>query len=362
MNRKWTEKEANAWYDALPWLRGCNFIGSDCASRIDMWQSYGAKEHFATAERELALAEKIGFNTVRLLVEFDVWYQEHDAFMENLERYIALSASHGLSAVIALANEAVLSRGEFSLKTLGEQSYALGYHQGRLPLTPEQAAKPAVHPLEVEPWKSRYLDMVKEIVTKYRSDSRVIMWNVYNEPGIIIGERVLPLLTSLFETVRACDPIQPLAADVWHPIKDGEIKNPIDKAAFELSDVISFHSYTAYRWFVPQIEALKKLDRPIFLTEWLNRISHNDVREIYPLLYLEKIACHCWGFVVGKTQTNEPWDSLWEQYENGTHPDLDFTKWQHDLFRPSLHPYDPHEIELITEYNALADVRDRQKL
>lgn len=361
MKRRWTAEEATEWYEAFPWIRGCNFIGSDCAGRIDMWQSYRSEEHFATAERELALAEKIGFNSIRLLVEFDVWYQEHDAFTENLERYIALAASHGLSVVIALANEAAISRGEFSLKPLGEQSYALGYHQGRLPLSPEQAAKPGIHPLEVEPWKSHYLRMVREIVEKYRDDERVVMWNVYNEPGIIIGERAIPLLSALFETVRACDPVQPLAADVWHPVKGGEISNPIDKVSFELSDVISFHSYTAYRWFVPQIEALKKLGRPIFLTEWLNRISHNDVAEIYPLLYLEKIACYCWGFVVGKTQTNEPWDSLWLQYENGTHPELDFTKWQHDLFRPSLHPYDPHEIEIITEYNTLADAREKSK-
>jgi len=33
------------------------------------------------------------------------------------------------------------------------------------------------------------------------------------------------------------------------------------------------------------------------------------------------------------------------------------TKWQHDLFRPSLRPYDPREIELIKTYNKKADER-----
>ena len=55
---------------------------------------------------------------------------------------------------------------------------------------------------------------------------------------------------------------------------------------------------------------MKKIGRPLFCTEWLNRINHNDVKEIYPLFYLEGIACYCWGFVVGKTQTNEPWEVL----------------------------------------------------
>jgi L-rhamnose isomerase len=31
--------------------------------------------------------------------------------------------------------------------------------------------------------------------------------------------------------------------------------------------------------------------------------------------------------------------------------DFDFTSWQHDLFRPSLRPYNPKEIELITDFN-----------
>ena len=33
----------------------------------------------------------------------------------------------------------------------------------------------------------------------------------------------------------------------------------------------------------------------------------------------------------------------------------DFTKWFHDLYRPSLRPYDPKEIDVIKRFNALAD-------
>lgn len=33
----------------------------------------------------------------------------------------------------------------------------------------------------------------------------------------------------------------------------------------------------------------------------------------------------------------------------------DMTKWFHDLYRPSLRPYDPREIALIRRFNALAD-------
>ena len=357
MNRQWTPAEAREWYKKYPWIRGCNFIGSDCCSRIDMWQSYHSDEHLLTADNELALAEKLGFNTIRLLIEFDVWAQEHDSFMTIFESYISLAAKHKITVLPVLANEAVISRGEFRFKPLGEQKYYLGYHQGRLPLTPEQSAQNPVHPLEVVPYRTQYLQMVTEIVKKYADDTRILAWDVYNEPGIILKERSRPLIRLLFDTVRACDPSQPLMADIFRPIKCDEVTDETDRLSLSLSDVISFHGYWPYEKLLPMIEVLKKEERPIFMTEWLNRIMNNTVKEIYPLLYLENIACWCWGFVLGKTQTNEPWDSLWLQYENGTHPEYDFTKWMHDLYRPGFHPYDPHEIELIRQYNDLADRR-----
>ena len=46
---------------------------------------------------------------------------------------------------------------------------------------------------------------------------------------------------------------------------------------------------------------------------------------------------------------------MWTRYARGELPaDVDFTKWQHDILRPNLRPYDPHEIETIKHYLALS--------
>lgn len=364
---KWSEEKAWSWYHAHPWIRGCNFIGSDCANRRDQWQSYGRKERMQTAEREIALAEKIGFNSVRLIMDFDVWLQEPESYFSVLEEYISICATHGQSVMIVLTSEAQLPRGdgEFIPKPLGEQRYALGYHQGRFPLSKEEAALAPYHPLERPELAEKYLEMMRQIVIKYANDERILCWNVYNEPGIIIHERSIPLLDVVFETVRACNPSQPLTADLWRgvPKEGGSICcTPEEQHAVDLSDIISFHSYKPYAKMVLQIEMMKKFGRPLFCTEWLNRINHSDVGEIYPLFYLEGIANYCWGFVVGKTQTNEPWEALWKDYyDPNKNVDYDFTKWQHDLFRTNLRPYDPHEIELIETFNAAADARDAER-
>ena len=59
--------------------------------------------------------------------------------------------------------------------------------------------------------------------------------------------------------------------------------------------------------------------------------------------------------MAGKYQTYEPWNILWEKYDKGKRDSLDFTKWQHDLLRPNLRPYDPKETELIRRLCEVAD-------
>ena len=356
MKRKWTVEEANAWYGRLGWLRGCNFIGSDCANRLDMWQRYKCEEKLATADRELELAKKIGFNTVRLWANFDVYYAEPESFMDIFERYISLCHKHNQKVMIVLGYEEDLPRGDiFVPKEMGEQAYALGFHQGRFPLSEEQKAMEPHHYMEYPELKDTFIEMVRRIVGKYRDDERIICWNVWNEPGILRGERTIEFLDTLFSVIRNEDPIQPLCADIWRGFNDGKPQSKEEAHALELSDVISFHSYSEYRWFLENLSELKKLGRPVFVTEWLHRIFHNNVAEIYPLLYIENVANYCWGFVVGKTQTNEPWSGMWDWYEEGKGANYDFTKWQHDLFRPNLRPYDPREIDLIEHFNKLAD-------
>ena len=73
MKNRWSKERAWEWYRARPWIRGCNFMSSDCANRIDQWQEYGFEERFETTKRELALAAQTGFNSIRIIPEFIVW-------------------------------------------------------------------------------------------------------------------------------------------------------------------------------------------------------------------------------------------------------------------------------------------------
>ncbi len=359
MKRQWTEQEINEWYKSQPWLRGTNFLPSDCINRLDMWQSFGREEHLKTAETELKLSEETGFNTVRLWCNFDVYYKEPEEFMQTLESYISLCAKYHHSVMLVLAYEEDLPYGDkFVAKELGAQKEYYNHFNRDYELQDKLMAEHAYkHYTEYPEIKPIYMEMVERVVKKYRADNRILAWNIENEPGAAIGERSIPLLRELFALVRSLDPVQPLAADVyWGVRENGELKNEVEKTAYALSDFISFHSYSKYEKFLTDLYTFKKYyKRPVIVTEWLNRCNHNTVQEIYPLMMIERVGCYCWGFVQGKTYTTEPWDGLWKKAEENPDVDFDFTKWQHELYRKNLHPYDPREINTIRHCNALAD-------
>ena len=356
---RWSKEKIWDWYNTRPWMRGCNYMSADCANRIDQWQELGFEERFRTTEEELALMQETGFNTVRLIIEYVVWKEEHDGFMERFERYISLCAKYGMSCMIVLANDCMPPMSEtWKMPYVGEQHYDIGYHGGRKRSQHGIHTEAAPHfYLDNEESRTDYLRMVTEVVTKYKDDERICIWDVYNEPGNSRRSKIsLPLLKLMFETVRAAKPSQPLTAGIWRT-KGIEAKplTEIEQFALDNSDIISYHCYLDYSTHIKVIKRLKEEGRPIINTEWLARCLHNDVFSLFPLFYLEKIGCYNWGFVAGKYQTYEPWESMWQRFEAGSGEDIDFTKWFHDLYRPNHRPYDPNEIKLIKDFCALAD-------
>lgn len=358
MNGRWSKEKVWNWYNRRNWLRGCNFMSSDCANRIDQWQELGFEERLATADEELKLAAETGFNTIRIIPEFIVWDQQHDGFMKRLDRYLDTAWKHGISATIVFGNDCMPPKNEFwKPLQLGEQHFDWGYHGGRKHSQHANFNAMGYHLLDEPEIAERHYAWVREIMETYRADERVALWDMYNEPGNANREPVtMKHLTRFFEIAREVNPSQPLTSAVWQCEKLWLGNLPeTQRFCLENSDVISYHNYGDYETNVRIIKALKEYGRPIVNTEWLGRCLHNTVQELFPLFYLEKIGCYNWGFVAGKYQTYEPWMGTWQAYDRNPNLDVDFTKWFHDLYRPNLRPYDPKEIELINRFASYAD-------
>ena len=355
---RWSEKKAWEWYNSHPWIRGCNYMSADSVNRIDQWQGLHFKERLKTTEEELKVMKDLGFNSVRIILEFVVWEKEHDSFLERFEEYISLLDKYGISAMVVLANDCMPPKTElWKMPDIGEQEYDWGYHGGRRHSQHGRHSAPAPHYYFDDPvLTEKYFDMVKEIVTLYKDDPRILMWDLFNEPGNSnrSGITIEPLKRMVKE-VRAINPSQPLTIAAWCRDAKYEFSMPEDIFAIENSDIITYHNYGTYEEHIRIIKYLKQFNRPLINTEWLARCTGNTVFDNFPLFYLENIGCYNWGFVAGKYQTYEPYEAHWQWYNDDKNAPIDFTKWFHDLYRPSLRPYDPRETELIKRFCTLAD-------
>ncbi len=363
---KWSEKKAQAWIKNTGWLRGFNYRPADCANSFEIFQEYGFDRHLPYFESEFKLAAEIGFNTMRLIVSYPVWRDQHDGFMSRLDTVLSIAYKHGISTMLTFGNDCCPPKENFKYPTYGPQTVDWGYHGG-IKASPHKTYGTHGYNFMVdEPDEAaNVLKMVQEIVTKYAHDPKVVIWDIFNEPGNgKRGSMSLNAMRDMFAVARKCDPDQPLTAGIWAYEVDfdkselilSECQREIQQAALDLSDVISYHDYGKFERTACVIKCLQKYNRPLFNTEWLNRVCSNDIAEQYPTFMMNMIGCYCWGLVLGKSQTNEPYEAMWQQLENGTLPhDWDLSRWMHDLFRINHRPYDPKEIELIKKFNKFAD-------
>lgn len=79
---------------------------------------------------------------------------------------------------------------------------------------------------------------VKDILSTFKNDNRILLWDLYNEPGNSdYNASSMPLLKDIFEWAWSVRPTQPLTAGIWYDNKD------FNEFQLNNSDVITFHNY-----------------------------------------------------------------------------------------------------------------------
>ena len=344
---RWSKADANAWYDKQPWLVGCNFIPSTAVNQLEMWQ----EESFDvdTITRELGWAADLGFNTLRVYLHDLVWQEDPEGFKGRIDQFLDLTSRNNICPMLVFFDDCWRNDPQ-----LGKQPDPVwGQHNSGWVQSPGDSVS-----RDPSQW-GRLEDYVKDILSTYGSDDRVLLWDLYNEPGntffqlrdvgmpwklfkflhMLFSERfiptqALPLLRETFKWAREVKPAQPLTAGVYF------WNRALNKFLLEESDVISFHNYLNVAKLTKQLKDLKKQGRPLFCTEYMARTSGSCFDTHLPIFKQEKIACYNWGFVSGKTQTIYPW---LKDGQPGVEPPL----WFHDIFRQDGTPFRQEEVEII---------------
>lgn len=326
---RWPAEKANAWHDGQPWPIGCNYIPSTAINQIEMWQADTFDPE--TIDRELGLAESIGFNTVRVFSHDLVWEAGPDGFKQRAGEFLDLCEKHGIRVIFTFfTNGCYGFEGE---ARLGKQPEPVpGVHNSGWVQTPGVASvnDPAM-------W-GRLEEYVKDVITAFGDDKRILVWDLYNEPGNTKkGCQSLPLLRAVFEWARAVNPSQPLTASL-------EARTPEEMTQFiiENSDILTFHSYDKPNKLTAEWGGLSaKYGRPVLCTEYMARTLGNTFQALLPVFQRERIGAISFGLVAGKMNTQFPWGSK----EGAPEPEV----WFHDILRPDGTPFDPAEIALIKQ-------------
>lgn len=94
VGERWSEEKANEWYASQPWPVGCVYMPSYGGTPVEIWR----KDYFKpeVVDSELALAEDLGFNAIRLFLCDVVWQEDPRGFMERLEETVRLADKHGM--------------------------------------------------------------------------------------------------------------------------------------------------------------------------------------------------------------------------------------------------------------------------
>jgi Glycosyl hydrolases family 2, TIM barrel domain len=320
----WSKYTAIRWYNQQGWVRGCDFIPSTAINQLEMWQADTFDP--VTIEKELGYAQSIGLNCMRVFLHHLAWQQAPGGFKYRMEQYLTIANSKNIKTIFVFFDDC------------WNESYVAGK---------QPAPKPGIHNSGWlrDPGKLLYQDSTlmsaletyeKDILQSFKNDKRILLWDLYNEPGNSnYQNKSMVLLKKAFQWAREINPTQPITAGVWN-------KDLVDLTAYQLlnSDVITYHNYENETAHLFAIDSLKKFGRPLICTEYMARLRNSTFFNIMPLLKKENVGAINWGLVSGKTNTKYAWDT---PMPDGAEPKI----WFHDIFRPDGSPYSQAEIDLI---------------
>ena len=320
----WSIEQANQWSKQWGWLRGSNFQPSTAINQLEMWQA----ETFdaTTIDRELGWAAAIGMNCMRVYLHHVAWEVDRDGFKKRMGQFLDIAGKHGISAIFVIFDDCwnpTYSAGKQPDPKPGIHNSGWVRDPGDLLFEKPEL----IHLLET------YL---KDVLTYFKDDKRIVLWDLYNEPGnSSYGDNSSDLLKKAFDWGREVNPSQPLSVGIWN-----NDLTKMNRFLLDNSDVITYHNYSDPATHQHAVDTLKRFGRPMVCTEYMARHFNSTFQSIMPMLKAENIGAINWGLVSGKTNTIFKWS---EPLPDLVEPPL----WFHDIFRKDGTPYSQDEIDTI---------------
>ncbi len=308
--KQWTEKEAWKWQERVGVVKGFNEL---IPAHPGM-----------TLDEILKSAKEIGLNNARFWIPG--WTAEEK--VTNLKRIVDTAEKYGItcSPVLTLPiPKAFWESGGTDAEALKE--------------------------MEV---------YTKKVIGAFAKDQRIIMWDLFNEPGCVnffdAGDPnftlCLKAVEHLLEWSLEMNPTQALTSSIfWR----GDLINndtELHRYAREVEsrmDVHNFHDYAASGDSDHPQEYQRKLldylrgisNRPLVCTECLTRVNNSGLARTFADFQPYNVNFYLWGLYLCDRNWSVRWErSAYDPYENSFH----------NLLRPDGEPIDFRDVELIRNF------------
>lgn len=332
-NERWTKEKAQAWWSAQEWPVGCNYVPSYAINQFEFWQ----EETFdpEVIDSELALAEDLGFNTLRIYLHEQLWYADKLGFKSRIDKFLNMAQAHGMKLIITFFTNGGNHTKEFKL---GPQPEAIpGIHNSNWIPSPGKAVidDPSSWP--------KLKEYVQDILRTYKDDDRILYWCLCNEPeNMKAGCDVTDFMPEVYRWAREVGPSQPVSSPIWAipGIRNAaSMKLDLISCALNESDIITFHNYHEPEEVKTFIKILKRFGRPIICEEYMGRTLGSTFEGVLPMLKDENVGAINWGLVNGKCHFHLPWSHK----DGDPEPEI----WFHDIFHGDHTPFSQEEVAFI---------------
>jgi len=328
---RWDEQRIWTWFESIGTVKGVNYIPRTAVNSVEMWMEDSFDPE--TIDEELNWAQDIGYTCIRVQLQFKVWQQDSESFIDRVDELLKIAQRNGLRVTLVLFDDLNIAG---QSPQVGPQPEPVpGVYNGRW--VPSPSAK-AVTDRSQWPALEQY---VKDVMGKFKRDSRVLYWDLYNTAGNNgLKEETLPLMDQTFNWARSVNASQPLAVAPWR-----EFNSAMAARKLERSDLVTFQSFDNVESIEARLLLLQRYQRPIICSDWLMRQVGNDFEQILPLFSIYQVGWFNQGLVSGKTQMQ----LQQTQYRSEKDPDL----WQQDVLHEDGSPYNRTEVELIQGFQYL---------
>ncbi len=178
-------------------------------------------------------------------------------------------------------------------------------------------------------------ELVKTLIRPFANDERIVLWDIWNEPGFKTGDpetfREMEWVEKMVHWCREENLCQPITASIiWDPDRDADVSSPTwekRRQVEAMMDLHNFHSYDCARNFGAEIDytldRIRKIsNRPIVCTEAMIRVNGSSAQRTLPVFAREHVHVYLWGL-----------------YNNDWNWSVKWGRSTYDAFDPMFHDF-----------------------